>query len=831
MRMSDSIARIMTERRALVWLSVMALGALCLGILITRMELDTDVTNMLPKGFESVHGLKIYDRDFEQTRELTFALRCQPNDADKLEEFAPLFAENLRKQPWSERVLAGSPMETPDGIRDLQSIAIPLLLNLEPRAFEQTMSILQPEKIRERLQRLHQEIEAGSPQAEFELELDPLGIIAPALKPFAENNAIEQEQPLTSPDRTMRVFLVVTNQKSLSAFECQRLMRQVNAFRAQARDGWNGGALDVLITGRAAYVAEISLSMRYDIVATLASSVLLVGIIFFIGFGRWLPLLGMGFSLLLSCVVGLAGGLLAFGRLHMVAVGFCAILVGLGVDFAILIFGRYQQARIDGEDHRQSIATSVAKLGRAVFFGALTTAVGFLALILSGSMGFSQLGVLIAIGIFFAGLFMCTILFLFVRPWQVPPRHDWTFEVAKKYVRWAVDRPKPKMIVAGGILLILTVIGFSPIPPLRFEANARSLEPKNSQAGQALQAIMEKMPTRWEPVLAIVRAHDAQALHAAWQKISAHWGELQRAGEIKGFSTPAALCLSPDWMEKNRETIRNVNLLTARESLKQTLNEEGFAPDSFAPAFKLVDDLQSLAQPDAPLPDWRSQLPKSSSWWFLVDRYFAKDPLLTTGFATTNEPITTHAQGEKLGRDLPVADAPMILSGWAYALADLQPWSHRQLLIISALMALFDVGLLAILYRDFRLWLIQVLTLAFGIGAMIATMKLLNLHLNLLNVLSFRLVLAIGVDYGIYVVLVWQKTRELEHDVAGVIKPVILAGLTAVSGFGSLAWARNPSISGLGIACAIGIFWSLLATIFFELPAMAAAKPKAWREQ
>src|SRR5437588_11218781 len=457
MRMSELIARIMAQRRVLVWLGVIAVAAACLAILITRIELDSDVINMLPKGFQSVEGLKIYDRDFEQTRELTFALRCQPQDVDKLEEFAPVFAENLRKQPWCERVLIGSPMETPEGIRDLQSIAVPLLLNLEPAAFAQTMSILQPEKIRERLQRLHQEIEAGSPQAEFELELDPLGMIGPALKPFAENNAIEQEQPLTSPDRTMRVFLAVTNQKSLSAFECQRLMRQVNAFRAQASDGWNGGPLDILITGRSAYVAEISLSMRYDIVATLASSVLLVGIIFFVGFRRWLPLLGMGFALLLSCLVALAGGLLAFGRLHMVAVGFCAILVGLGVDFAILIFGRYQQAQIDSEDYQQSIATSVAKLGRAVFFGALTTAVGFLALILSGSMGFSQLGVLIAIGIFFAGLFMCTILFLFIQPDQPPQQHDWVFELVKKYVRWSVQRPLPVIIVAGGILLALTV--------------------------------------------------------------------------------------------------------------------------------------------------------------------------------------------------------------------------------------------------------------------------------------------------------------------------------------------------------------------------------------
>ena len=114
----------------------------------------------------------------------------------------------------------------------------------------------------------------------------------------------------------------------------------------------------------------------------------------------------------------------------------------------------------------------------------------------------------------------------------------------------------------------------------------------------------------------------------------------------------------------------------------------------------------------------------------------------------------------------------MILSGWSYALADLLPWSHHQLLIISALMAIFDISLLALLYRDFRLWMIQVVTLAFGIGAMIASMKLLHINLNLLNVLSFRLVLAIGVDYGIYVVLVWQQTREIEHDVAGVLKPV-----------------------------------------------------------
>ena len=830
MRISEFIARTITQRSRLVWASLALLTGACLAILITSLRLDSEIFNVLPGRFSSVQGLKIYDREFEQTHELTFALLCTPQDVDKLENFAPVFAEKLRKQPWCTRVLAGSPMATPDGIRDLQSIAVPLLLNLEPSVFDKTISILQAHKIQDRLHRLRQQIEGASPRSEFELSIDPLGLIAPALKPFAENTAIEQEQPLTSPDGTMRVFLAVTNQPAVSAFECQRLMRRVNEFRSTAVAGWDGGRLQVLITGRAAFVSEISLSMRYDIVATLLGSILLVSCIFFVGFQRWLPLVGMAICLLLSCLVALTLGQLLFGRLSMISVGFCAILVGLGVDFAILLIGRYHQARSDGESHQQAIGTSIAKLGRAVFFGALTTAVGFAALVLSGAMSFSQLGVLIAIGIFIAGLFMCSILFLFIRERQTPMSHDWISDLVGKYVRRAVRRPAAILICSSAVLLLLTGIGFSPIPPLRFEASTRSLQPKNIRANQALEEIMHKMPVRWEPVLAIVHAANSQDLHDAWQKLAAHWKELQTARKIKSFFTPVALCPSPNWMQRNRGNLSAINFQAARQALAQTLDAEGFNPDAFGPAFALLDNLQRVADPRVPLPNWREQLSKSSSWWFLVDRYFAQDPLLTTGFVTTNQPVSTHAQSQALKRDLPVEGVPVILSGWTYTLADLLPWSHRQLLIISALMAIFDVSLLAILYRDLRLWLIQIVTLAIGIGAMIASMKLLHINLNLLNVLSFRLVLAIGVDYGIYIVLVWQKTRDVEHDVAGVIKPVLLAGLTAVSGFASLALARNPSLTGLGIACALGIFWSLVATVFFTLPAIAAAEPKAWRE-
>src|SRR6476659_10116193 len=149
MAIHSTIAQLVTRRRGLVWGAVAVICAASIAVLILRMKLDTEVLNLLPGGFESVEGLKVYNRDFAQVRDLTFALVCEPNDVDKLEEFAPTFAQRLREQPWCRRVLAGVPIETPEGVRDLQSIAMPLLLNLERAAFDQTMVLVQPPKLQE----------------------------------------------------------------------------------------------------------------------------------------------------------------------------------------------------------------------------------------------------------------------------------------------------------------------------------------------------------------------------------------------------------------------------------------------------------------------------------------------------------------------------------------------------------------------------------------------------------------------------------------------------------------------------------------------------------
>src|SRR2546429_4388973 len=102
MRISDFIARVVTQRRGLVWCGVAALATVCIAILVTRIRLDSDVLNIFPSKFSPIARLKIYDRDFEQTPEPPFAPLCDPPEIAKPEELPPIFPDTLRHQPWCE---------------------------------------------------------------------------------------------------------------------------------------------------------------------------------------------------------------------------------------------------------------------------------------------------------------------------------------------------------------------------------------------------------------------------------------------------------------------------------------------------------------------------------------------------------------------------------------------------------------------------------------------------------------------------------------------------------------------------------------------------------
>ena len=318
----------------------LALAILAAYVVVTRRNLDSEVLDLLPKNFPSVRGLKQYNTDFSQARQLVFAFEAEPGHADDLDPFREHFMAELKRQPWIVRVFDQVPLQSPEGLQEVQRLVPALLLNLPPAEFQDAMAQLKPEVIQARLARLRESLNGDSFRAQYEAQMDPLGLFSRAMRPFGAGAAMDQGSGLASDDGSLQIALAILNQPGLGPKECQAVMDQINAFRDRILKGWTGYRPRVLVTGRTAYVAEISRSMDHDGALSATLSIVAVSVLFFIAFRRLLPLAGICLVLALSALVSLALGMLILRNLNMIAIGFCSILVGIGVDFSFLLYGR-----------------------------------------------------------------------------------------------------------------------------------------------------------------------------------------------------------------------------------------------------------------------------------------------------------------------------------------------------------------------------------------------------------------------------------------------------------------------------------------------------------
>ena len=868
---ADRVAHLITRRPRLLWGIVAALLVTAAAVIVGRARLNSDVLDMLPGHFESVGIYKIADREFSSARELIFGLLAKSEDTD-LEGFTEHFAAALRKEPWAVRVMERSPLEAPGGLDELRSVALPLMLNQQGEDFDRLLDALQPDSITARLSKLRSKIESGVGLSQAQLEYDPLGIVFPALK------SLGAHQEMAS-DPRFRVVFVHCKQDDLNEPACNEIMRKVRDFKERvARDWKNGPAPEILCTGRTAYVSEMAGILKSDIISTLLSSLVLVTLTFYAAFRKWRPLRAIMEALMLSCVLAIACGAALFAQLNMITIGLGAILVGLGVDFAMVLYSLYQHERAEGLDNERSISAALRSRGKAIWFGALTTAAAFLCLLGSGSLGYQQLGVLIAFGILIAAAVMMTFFWLFlgirlprwlykavlavlvcaavvavyfiattIRSWSA---NAWetigsgaglavlTAVLVHYLCKWIVRLPRialsaPWRLLGPTtiVLLALTTFALAPIGRIIFDLNPKTLEPMHSEAGHALREIMARLnPDKVDTVLALIQSEDTEALAATWEKVQAAWkqltpdadGDAHSPTPLASISTPAGLATSPARMTANAARLATIDLQKSLVAFDATLVANDLAPSQFAAARGLLGALGEAASGKLSVVEWRHNLPETSAWWFVIDSFLSREHSLGMARLMPHRDIKTAAEAESLRGALAVPGVKIGLAGWAYTLAELGPWSQRKMIELSALMVGLNIVLLTIFLRAFKPVFILMLGLGLSVGALIATLKLTGIALNLFNILAFPLVLGVGVDYGIYIALA-LRAADPARELHALMKPVLLSGLTTVVGFGSLAWAQNPALRGLGLLCGIGVGWCLAATFLFILPACALA--------
>src|ERR1700736_5812186 len=301
-KITELLARIIAHRTKTLIVAALAIAALSIFIVIKRQNFDSEVLDLLPSKFQSVVGLKEFNSQFAQARQLVFGFLGEQGHGDDVDAFKTHFIEELGKQPWVLRTFDRVPLETQEGLNEIQGVVPALLLNLPRDEFDDAMAQLEPGTINERLTHIRDTITGDSIRTQLEATLDPLGLFARAMKPFGSSSSMDQGSALASQDGLFEIALIITSQPGLDARSCQAVMVKVNQFTDRMLSESTGYKPKVYVTGRTAFVAQISHSMEGDISLSAILSIAIVSGLFYVAFRRLLPLIGIVFILCLSAL-------------------------------------------------------------------------------------------------------------------------------------------------------------------------------------------------------------------------------------------------------------------------------------------------------------------------------------------------------------------------------------------------------------------------------------------------------------------------------------------------------------------------------------------------
>ena len=207
-RSQSYLAGIIAHRTKTLIVAALAIAALSIFIVIKRRNFDSEVLDLLPSKFESVVGLKEFNNQFAQARQLVFGFLGEKGHADDVDAFKTHFIEELGKQPWVLRTFDRIPLETQEGLNEIQGIFPALLLNLPRDEFNEAMAQLEPAAIDDRLTRIRDTITGDSIRSQLEATLDPLGLFARAMKPFGSSSSMDQGSALASQDGLFEIALI-----------------------------------------------------------------------------------------------------------------------------------------------------------------------------------------------------------------------------------------------------------------------------------------------------------------------------------------------------------------------------------------------------------------------------------------------------------------------------------------------------------------------------------------------------------------------------------------------------------------------------------------------
>ncbi len=592
------------------------------------------------------------------------------------------------------------------------------------------------------------------------------------------------------------------------------------AFKDKVSVGYLGSHIEAVSNARI---------IRTDLFQTLLTSFIGVLLLFLLVFRHKEALIFVGLPLFVGILWTLGLTQVVIGRLTVVTFAFGAVLIGLGIDFAIHIYNRFleERRRSDSISVHRALETALVETGEGVLIGAITTAAAFYGMFFTSFRGFKELGFVAGSGILaclIAIFLLLPVLVLFVTPKRRSRR--WaemtSFGLPRLY-RIVMQHPRLALLLG----LMVTVYFAYQARYVKFDENFRALKQPSRLYSELRRRLADRFSLPSNQIIGIV---SATTLQGALEKNDRLYENLENQKKYPVLSCDTLRTFLPSikTQRESRKLIRETigaHFPQLKERLIRQGRAVGLSPRALEPFLTRLLSLKAAAESDSDYIRYEDM--KVPFMIHLVQKYLVKKRqhyrVVTQIFPPAGQwramvpPDFLYSLKKGIGT--------VEFTGVAIVADAIQKIVKHDLAIVILLVAGAVFLLLVLYFGRMHKACFAIFPVACGGIWMLGTMRILGIELNFLNVVIIPMIVGVGVDNGIHLIQRFYERGENPHqaDLRNAMeetgRALVITALTTIVGFGSLALADFRGIREMGLLSIFGIAYTLFAALFL-LPAL-----------
>ena len=810
---------------------VLVVGAIVTAVAVfgaRHLELRTNLADLLPSTSSSAADYKTFLSVFGGLEKVFVIIRQPPDSVDSrtvpLSEAAITLASLLSEGPEVASVRAGVLPEDEEFFLRSVLPRAPLLIGHDWREILEVA--LRPDALKRRAETLRLKILAPTSALDIPMmEADPLGFSShiEGFQFLASSIPIDPASlTFLSPSGEAALVIVTPARSEIDPAGGRALRRDLEAAFKRVR-GEYGVDFRFDAVGGPLYAVADEEIIRNDLKRTVSGSALGCTALLVAAFGG-VAFPGILFLTVLVALIitgGIVGGI--FHGISAIALGFAAVLIGLGIDYGIHAATRYRECRLGGHSREASLEAIFRVAGPGILTSALTTAAAFSVLSFAHLRPVRELGVVVSLGIISMFVVTMTMGAAALGFWNGRGKRAENEGVLWRWAGRLVDgcvgvgrrHPSGVLLTSIGTVLVLA----TGIPKIQFDSDLGAIRPVNHPALEAERLLEEQFGVTSGTVTCVVPGSDLNDALYSCKKVS----DILRAelGDQAEITSPLNWFGEPDESRRRLAALQKKSLEDSVSRFEFELVNAGLNPKGFSAGLDAIRALDQGRDPapvdQAEWPIWMREFVKvdHDAVWAMVRVRLPSDvwpdgpPSAIVSQIKSAVPGVAVASVAAVGRDLEVL-----------AKKDLRQLSWLALGMVLLVVLISFRG-------NITDSLVALTPVALGSVSLLGVWGIVGCPIDLVTLIVLPILLGIGIDDGLHAVHGTRRMppRSLAESVSESGRAMTLTTLTTCVGFGSLTLSHVPGLRSGGILIFGGVAACLIATLLV-LPALGEAMKK-----